>query len=119
MQNQPPKTQTTNSGIANNSLKGQILENNSPTKLTHEEKNGFLSAVAEALGEGFEACDGMPSIEAPRHVVEHYVGKQHMESVDRVGYFVFQNVKVFVEGEKAAAVKRDKMTIEEKLFGRK
>lgn len=56
---------------------------------------------------------------APRHVIEHYVGKANMPSVDEVGYFVFQGVKVFVDGQKEIAQKKDKMTIEEKLFGKR
>lgn len=57
---------------------------------------------------------GCDSIEATPKLVRHYNRKDYPE---KVGYFIFRNIKVYIDGHFAEAMKRDKITMEEKLFG--
>lgn len=42
-----------------------------------------------------------------------------MSGVETTGYFVYQDVKVFIEGQREAAEKRDALTSNDKIFGGK
>lgn len=62
--------------------------------------------------------DDMPYIEAPRDVVEHY-NKHNMKGFDGGPlYFIFNGVKVYEEGRRIESLKRNRQTIEDKIFGK-
>lgn len=82
---------------------------------TREELNQFLEDVSIALAEKVGA--EIPEITAPRSVIEYY-NRGNLKGFDEVGYFVFNNVKVFDPTHMEASKRRESLTIEEKLFGK-
>lgn len=110
-----PTIQPTNPGTSKNLLQEETKANNEKTELTRNEFNEFLEDVADALNRK-EGLD-LPCIEASRKVCEHY-NKHAMKAFDEVQYFLFQGVKVFEVGKREQAEARDKMSMEERVFGK-
>lgn len=57
---------------------------------------------------------GCDSIEATEKIVRYFC-KSHYP--DDVGYFIYHNIKVYIAGHFGAASKRDKISVEQRLFG--
>lgn len=102
-------------GLSKTSLSEQVVENNKVTGATREQLNEFLEAIAIAVS-GRQTIHEVPEIETSRAVIEHY-NRGNISGFDNVGYFVFNNVKVFELGKVDEAKKRDCLTMEQKLFG--
>lgn len=82
--------------------------------VTREEMAAFFDAVHHAK---MAAVPGeFPATEAPRKIVLHY-NRTNMAAVETTGYFVFNDVKVFIEGAREAAEKRDALTSSQAVFG--
>jgi hypothetical protein len=58
---------------------------------------------------------GADSVEATPALVRHYCRRQYP---DKVGYFLFHDIKVYIEGFFEQSIKRDKETVEERAFGK-
>lgn len=74
------------------------VENYKPASTINE----IMSQVSEAKVSG---CD---SITATLQLSKYYVKDG---SLDRVGYFMFHDIKVYVDGHREKAMKRDKLTL--------
>jgi hypothetical protein len=85
-------------------LLSEHVEGIEPAKSVNE----LLSQVHTAKEAG---CD---SIEATPEVVRYYCRKHYP---DDVGYFIFQDVKVYIAGLHKTKSAQDKLTVEQKLFG--
>lgn len=86
-----------------------------PGDASHEDVNMFLDSIARALHE--EQGEGMPEIEAPRKIIEYY-NRGSINGFEKAGYFIFQGVKVFEDGKKAERSHEDKISCEQKVFGK-
>lgn len=76
------------------------------------------STINELEDQCFQAkqldCD---SIEATEKLIRYWCkGVMYPE---RTGYFIYKDIKVYIEGWAEESKKRDKMEMEEKLFGKK
>ena len=95
-----------------------MVENNEKAQgITREQKNAFLEAVSIALSDGPEDGNVMPEIEAEREVIAHF-NKANMKDFDSALCFIYHNVKVFEKGRKEEAKKLERMTVEQKNFGK-
>ncbi len=118
MNDQIQTTQDTNPGTSKTLLAAEMRLNNRKGGPTRQALNEFLDDVAQAMIDGAEAGEALPSVETSREIVQYY-NKTNMAGFDTAGYFIFQGVKVYEKGTKEAVDKRDNLTIEEKLFGAK
>lgn len=57
----------------------------------------------------------MPAIEATYKIC-HHLNRASFQGVEQAGYFVYEGVKVFIEGRRQEAERRDNLTCEEKVF---
>lgn len=106
------------SGTSKMSLAEEVVENNKPLEgVTRQEKNEFMEMVAEAISDGPKDGNPMPEIEAERRVIEHF-NKAGMKDFDSSLYFIYHNVKVFEKGRKDEAKKLERMSVEERNFGK-
>lgn len=83
---------------------------------SREELGVFFDLVHNAANSSLPG--ETPGIEAPRKIIEHF-NRGRMAGIDSVGYFIYEGVKVFEEGKRLEAEKRDALTAEEKVFGKK
>ncbi len=90
------------------------MEEKVETGLTRSELNKFLADLTTP-NEGPIAW-----IEVAPKVVEHFHSPQDAKAIiEGPGYFLYQNVKCYVEGMKDKADKKDGLTMEEVVFGKK
>ena len=105
-------------GLFNNLLKEQTTQNNLTEGPTREQFNKFMSDVQQAAI-FYQNDDTMPWVEAPKAIVDYYnKSPKAAEGFKATGYFIFQDVKVYEEGNRAQSVANERQTIEEKKFGK-
>lgn len=78
------------------------------------ELNEFIANLSHVRSYG----GANPEMEASRSIVEHF-NQGNIQDFDKVGYFIYQGVKVFEAGKVADAKRRDALTTEERVFGGK
>lgn len=76
------------------------------------EINFFLDSIARAKTMGVKMGEHLPSVEAPRKLVEYY-NPNNIQGFDEVGYFTFNGVNVYEEGKKEEALAKDALTIQQ------
>jgi hypothetical protein len=59
-----------------------------------------------------------PWVEAERGIIDHFLRGQ-TEGFEQIGYFIYQDVKVYERGRREEADARDALTSEDKNFGKK
>ena len=94
-----------------------VANNEAKTGITRDDKNAFLEAVSVALSDGPVDGNVMPEIEAEREVIAHF-NRQNMKDFDSALYFIYHNVKVFEKGRMEEAKKLERMTMEQRNFGK-
>lgn len=115
---QAHKTPTMKSGTSKTSLAEEVAETNPVVEegITRQQKNEFLEAVAMALAD-VEPGQGLPEIEVDRKVIAHF-NRANMADFDDSLCFLYHNVKVYEKGRKEEAKKLERMSVEERNFGR-
>ena len=79
---------------------GDMVENYKPASTLNElDQQAFAAAK-----------HGATAIEATEHVIRYYV-KDDFEGVSNVGYFMFNNIRVFIPGKFSSFVQTDKQNI--------
>ncbi len=112
-------TQGTKNGTASNAIGAELMRNKDSEGLSREEINLFLNEVSDARDEWMRKGRGpLPEIEVDRKVIERF-NRSGMDSFDETLCFIYQDVKVFEKGKKEEALRRENMTMEEKIHGRK
>lgn len=115
MSNLPPTVRNTKDGTSKTLLGEAIRANNKKNKLPADVLNQFYEQIADAITNGDIDHHGVPYIEVPQVIVEHY-NRNNMEGFEKPGYFNFQGVNVYLEGTYEAVSKRTKRSIEDILF---
>ena len=83
---------------------------------TREELAEFYDALAHAK---MEAIAGqIPAMEASRKVIMHFL-REKMRGFDDVMYFIYEGVKVFEQGKREEAERKEGLTTEQKMHGGK
>lgn len=85
-------------------LLSEFVDNYKPAKTIHELDDQVFRA------KHYEA----DSIEATPELVRYFTKKDYP---DKVGYFVYHDIKVYIAGFFEQSVKRERVTIEQKTFG--
>jgi hypothetical protein len=70
--------------------------------------NAFLEDVAHAMSMKEDSLD-TPEIEAPKEIIDHY----NRQGLGPAKYFIFQGVKVYLEGTMAEVQKTENLSSEE------
>lgn len=111
---------TTKNGTSKTALSAEMVENNEKVEkgLTRAEKNEFLEKISTAIELGPEAGEALPEIEVPRKVIEHF-NRANMKDFNDTHFFVYHNVRVYEEGKRDMSKKTEKLTVEERQFGRR
>ena len=108
--------QTMNATTSRKSLRAEERRLNSTAiKVSREEINAFLDSLYDAEMNGEREEDGMPWVEAPRSIIEHYNRKSLAGFDDGPQYFILEGVKVYEEGKREIALAKCQ-TLEQKLF---
>jgi hypothetical protein len=77
--------------------------------------NEFLDKAILALDESKPGY--LPYVETNLKVIQHY-NRGSMDGFNDAGYFVFQGVKVILEGTRAEVERKENMTMEERNHAR-
>lgn len=85
--------------------------------VSREARNQFLVDVSDAMAEGPEKGEVLPVIEADREVCQHFL-KGLPGDWNDTRCFIYNNVKVYERGHREAATRRERMSIEERNFGK-
>lgn len=80
------------------------------TGLSDGDIDRFSSLIAKAKNEN------AAEVEVPRRVIEYY-NKGNLTGFDKVGYFVYQNIKVYETGKKEESKAKENKTMEQLLHG--
>lgn len=84
-----------------------------PEAVTTADMTSFYDVLHTA--QAVTPAGEIPACEAPRKVIAHLL--QHkMKGFDDVGYILFQGVKVFEQGKREEAERKDGLTTEQKVF---
>lgn len=85
-------------------LISEFIENYKPAETIHElDEQVFQAKQLE--------CD---SIEATPNIIRYFCKKDYP---DKVGYFIYHDIKVYIAGFFEQSILREKQTIEQKIFG--
>lgn len=75
-------------------------------------------AITPPVTRWADAPGGMPWIEAPREVIEHY-NMGNMDGFKAVGFFVINGCRVYEEGKREEYVAKEELSVTERDFGTK
>ena len=106
-------TQATKAGTSSNSTN----ETKADSYPTRQEIAQFMDAIHTAKAHG--DVHDIPCIDAATKIVRHFNQGRSLKGLEEVGYFVYDGVKVFEEGRRVEAMRKDALTSEDKVFGGK
>lgn len=97
----PPELKKSNEQYT---LLSEYVDDYKPASTIHELDNQIFDAVSY----------GADSILATERIVKHFCKNAYP---DKVGYFIYKNIKVYIEGFFEQSVKRDKESVDFRNFG--
>lgn len=116
MQPQHQTAPNTNPGTSSNGIKPpEAKENESPIP-TDKELARFYDSLNGARASA--EPNSLPGIETSRKIITHFM-RGNMAGFDRVHYFIYQGVKVFEQGKRAEAERKERLTEDQILHGDK
>lgn len=115
MSRQVPMPQDTKAGTSSNSTN----EASTPKSefANPAEINEFLDKVA--LAGMNKRPNEMPVVEASKKVIKHYNRGSMFQGFETAGYFIFNGVKVVLEGTMSDVDKKESESLEHKMHGTK